>query len=427
MKKYLQIVLLFILAVSVGYYHTQASEDYLPVMKKMAGPGSKITLISEQIYEASHNGEVLGYFDCQSAIGYAGPIDVLVFIDKDGKLKDLTVVKQTETPSFFERVISEGFVKRLIGKEANSRFEIGQDLDGVTNATYTSRAIAEAARQASHHIAVTQFNREVPKTVRFKLPLEDYLLVALLLAVLVFQKFKWKKLRVLTFLAGFLLIGYWQKSLLSLGNFSSLLAGTIPWPNLPFWLVLLFGILLLILITGRNLYCFWLCPYGALSEVLGALGRLGRMNYKPCERSRKRFKGMPLLLAWSALVFAFLMKNPSISSCEIFAPLFAWEGVAAQWLLLPIVLLAGVFVFRFWCRFFCPVGGMLDFLVKCRRNCVQWMGSKLPKKDVKPKLTEAETTEAKPSGKSLIFDGLVLICAVLVVVVLLQNAGIIKP
>lgn len=384
-KKYLQIILLLILVASIVFYTTHASEDYLPDMKKMAGQRSEITPVSGQIYEASQNGEVIGYFDLQSAIGYAGPIDVLVFLGKGGEVKDINIVNQIETPSFFNKVISKKFVENLIGKQANSKFELGQDLDGVTRATYTSKAIAEAVRKASHNIAVTQLNMEVPKTAKNQMPLENYLILALLMVVFIFQKLTWNKFRYLTLLAGFLLIGYWKKSLLSVGNFSSILAGNIPWPNLPFWVILLFGVLLLILLTGRNLYCFWICPYGALSELLGAFGKFGRITYKPCERSIKRFKNLRLLLAWGALVFAFLMINPGISSYEIFAPLFAREGTPSQWLLLPIMLFSGVFILRFWCRFFCPVGGILDFLVKCRRSCVEWLENNLKKRKLHPK------------------------------------------
>lgn len=354
-KKYLPLLLVLILVASIVNYKVAEGNNYLPEMKNLAGQESELERISGQLYRASINGELVGYLDRQSAIGYAGPIDVLVFITSDGKLKDITIVKQVETPSFFSKVIGEGFVKRLIDKDANSPFELNQDLDEVTRATYTSKGIAEAVRKASHHIAESQLNMGVPKTARLNLPLEDYLVLALLLAVFILQKLKLNKLRNLTFLAGFLLIGYWQKSLLTLGNFSSVLSGNFSWQNITFWLILLLGILLLILITGRNLYCFWICPYGAISELLGTFGKFGRMNYKPCERSLQRFKNLRVYLAWGALVFAFVMKNPSISSYEIFAPLFALEGAPVLWLMLPIMLFSGVFIFRFWCRFFCQV------------------------------------------------------------------------
>jgi uncharacterized protein with FMN-binding domain len=358
---------------SIEFYNTHTSKNYLPDMKEMVDQGSEISLISGHIYKAVKNDQIIGYFDQQSAIGYAGPVDVIVFVDKDGLVKNVKVVRQIETPSFFNRVIAKGFVKQFIDKKANSPFELGQDLDAITNATYTSRAIALAVNKASHNIAVTQLKMEVPKTVGFNMPLQDYLVLALLLGVFIVQKLKWSKLRYLTLLAGFLLIGFWQKSLLSLGDFSSVLAGNISWFNPPFWIILLIGVLFLILITGRNLYCFWLCPYGALSELLAVSGKFGRLNYKPCEESVKRFSSLRLLLTWGALVFAFLMNNPSISSYEIFAPLFAWEGTSAQWLLLPIMLFACVFIFRFWCHFFCPVGGILDYLVKCRRSWMKWL------------------------------------------------------
>ena len=400
----------------------------MPYMEKMAGQGSKITLISGHIYEVSQNDQVIGYFDRQSAVGYAGPIEVLVFIGTDGYVKDLNVIKQTETRSFFNKVIAEGFVESLLNKEANSRFVLGEDLDGVANATYTSKGISEAVRKASHNIAVTQLGMEVPKAKVIKPPIEDYLILGLLLSVFVFYKLKWIKLRYLTLFAGFI-IGYWQKSLLSLGNFSSVLAGTIPWENLAFWFFLLLGVLLLILASGRNLYCYWVCPYGALSELLGALGKFGRLNYKPCERSVKRFRHLRLFLAWCALVFAFFMKNPGISSYEIFAPLFAWEGEQVQWLILPIMLFGSIFILRFWCRFFCPVGGVLDFLVQLRRNCGEWLKTGLKKceasLDRADRVDCSSSAPTKLKGKSLIFDIFVLVCAGLILAILLQNAGLI--
>lgn len=371
-KKYLQIILLLILVASTVFYKLQTGRDYLPEMIRMAGEGSELKKLSGHIYEANQNGEVIGYLEQQSAAGYAGPIDVIVFIGKDGKVKDISVVHQTETPSFFSTVLSKGFIDTLLGKNANSQFELGQDLDGVTGATYTSRGIAEAVRKASQNIAVAQLKMEVPQTAKLKITLAHYLIITLLFAVFIFYKFNLNKLRYVTLAAGFLLIGYWEKSLLTLGNIATVISGNIPWQNIPFWLILLLGVLGLIIITGRNLYCYWMCPYGALSELLGSFGKFGRIDFAPCPRSQQRFKQLRLFLAWIALVFAFTMKNPSISSYEIFTPLFALEGTPAQWLLLPIMLLLGVFIFRFWCRFFCPVGGLLDFLVKCRRSCVCW-------------------------------------------------------
>lgn len=268
----------------------------------------------------------------------------MVYVGLDGKIKEVSIVNHTETPLFINKVLNEGFVKGLKERKANSHFELGKDLDGVTRATYTSKGIAEAVRKASHHIAATKLNMDVPKPAGFRMALENFLLLGLLLAVFIIEHLKLYKLRYAALIAGFLLIGYWQKSLLSLGSFSSVISGSIPWQTLPFWLILLAGVLAIILISGRNLYCYWMCPYGGLAELLAAFGRFGHMECKPCVRSLQRFKNLPLFLAWGGLVFAFTMQNPGISSYEIFAPLFAWEGVAAQWLMLPVMLFACVFI-----------------------------------------------------------------------------------
>ena len=56
----------------------------------------------------------------------------------------LSVVEQRETPSWFSRVIGSDYAEKLFGKSYADSFELGSDVDGVTGATYTSRAIADA-------------------------------------------------------------------------------------------------------------------------------------------------------------------------------------------------------------------------------------------------------------------------------------------
>ncbi|CEP66754.1 FMN-binding [Moorella glycerini] len=397
MKRYLAVFLLLLLLTSIFYFKIVTESNYEQLMQELAPEAAGFEHLTGTVYRAfkindQGQKQVLGFISSARATGYAGPIEVLTFIDTTGRVKNLMVTSNVETPSFFARVMSADYLEKFKNKMANDFFEVGQDIDGVSRATYTSRGIAAAVQKSAHYIAASQLALHVPPNKKAILSLEDYSLLALLLMAIILHKFKMVKLRYVTLLGGLILIGLWQKSPVSLGNIATLLAGNIPsLEKIPFWFLLVVGIIVIILATGRNLYCYWLCPCGALMEIAGQLGKAGRLTHKPCPRRVQQLKNLRLMLAWGALVMAFWLANPSISSYEIFAPLFAQEGNAAQWLLLPFMLFVGIIIYRFWCRFFCPVGAILDYLVQLRRRWVNWLPKRLTR-------VEAKTPFSTPSS-----------------------------
>jgi uncharacterized protein with FMN-binding domain len=326
----------------------------------------------------------LGYINSDRANGYGGPIEVAVFLDRNGRVKNLSVMNNIETPSFFLRVMAADFLEVFKGKEVDSYFRIGQDIDGVSGATITSKGITAAVKKSAYMVASSQLSMKLPDKQQIDIPVAGWYILGLLVLVLLCNKFKLACFRYGTLLAGLIIIGFWQKSPISLGNIASLLGGNIPsLEEIPIWFLLVIGVVFLIIFSGKNIYCFWMCPMGALAEFSGKLGEAGKMTYRPCAKRAKQFRGLRLFLAWGAMVVAFMLVNPSISSYEIFAPLFAHEGNPAQWVLLPFMLFIGVIFNRFWCRFFCPVGGILDFFAQLRRGWGNWIKMRVEKRKTK--------------------------------------------
>jgi uncharacterized protein with FMN-binding domain len=373
---------LLILALSIAWYLASGNGDHVGSMKRLVPQATQFLPMQNGIYKAvGKNGDgsaqTLGYIANEQATGYAGPITVMVFIDPEGSLKNLLVVENVESPAFFLRVMAADFPDQFKGKRANSPFSLEDDLDAISRATFTSRGIAEAARKAAHKIAAQEFKLELPPAPRFHFSYEHIAILGLLVLVPALHRLKLAKTRYLTLLAGFLLIGLWQKSPLSLSNISSVLGGNIPsLAEIPFWLILLAGVLFYVVALGRNLYCFWLCPMGAIAEGCAKAGEYGKLTMAPRSRQLQKYKRLRLILAWLALVLGFATLGPSASSYEIFAPLFALQGNKAQWLMLPFFLFLGVFITRFWCGYFCPVGGILDALVKFRTDAIKWLRTK---------------------------------------------------
>lgn len=378
----LSVSALLVLGLSIAWYLTSGGGDYVSSMKTLVPHASQFQPMPGGIYRAVKKNaegtdETLGFIASEQATGYAGPIVVMVFVNSESTLKDLLVVENIETPAFFTRVMAADFPGRFRGKKSNSPFALEEDIDAISRATFTSRGITEAARKAAHKIAVREFGLDVPPAPKFAFSYEHIAILGLLALVPVLHGLKLGKTRYLTLLAGFLLIGLWQKSPLSMSNISSILGGNMPLlAEIPFWLILLAGVMFYVVVLGRNLYCFWLCPMGAVAEGCAKAGEYGKLNMAPDSKQIKKYRRLRLILAWLALVVGFTLLNPAVSSYEIFAPLFALQGNKAQWLMLPFFLFTGFFAARFWCRYFCPVGGILDYLAKVRTDLAKWIKTK---------------------------------------------------
>jgi len=86
-----------------------------------------------------------------------------------------------------------------------------------------------------------------------------------------FRRRRW--LRYIMLLYGFIVLGVWLTIPLSLTNFAAFLLGFGPHlaTNLVIY-ILVFGVIGLALVGGRNFYCFWLCPFVAVQEALNISG-----------------------------------------------------------------------------------------------------------------------------------------------------------
>lgn len=89
--------------------------------------------------------------------GYAGPIELLIGIDRDGRVLGVRVLRHQETPGLgdpIERRRSDwilGFDGRHLGDPPPSRWTVrrdGGDFDQFTGATITPRAVTVAIRRA---------------------------------------------------------------------------------------------------------------------------------------------------------------------------------------------------------------------------------------------------------------------------------------
>jgi Na+-translocating ferredoxin:NAD+ oxidoreductase RnfG subunit len=309
----------------------------------------------------------LGYFAIEKGQGWGGPLHMATVIDKNGVIERVILIDHKETPSFFFKIQRHRFLQQFAGKKVSDPLVLENDIDTVTQATMSSKAITDAVRGGSHAVAKKILNLPIKEEpLAWKFGNNEIILLLLYVVMLIGVMMKIKILRYLTMAAAFIFLGFYLNSAISIGNISSLLLGYFPSfrENMLLWLLLL-GALVMPLILRRNLYCSHLCPFGALQE---STAKISGLNIQLNEKNIRFTKYLVYFLTWLALVLIFLTSNPAVGTYEPFATFFGLEGIGVQWFILPVVVL-GSFVFaRFFCRFFCPVGVVLNLMVKARNS-----------------------------------------------------------
>ena len=88
-----------------------------------------------------------GYVVETSAQGYAGTVTVTVGVSRDGAVTGLAVNRAHETAGLGGRILrDEAFLAQFLGLKGEA--EIGKNIDAITGATVSSRAVARCVNSA---------------------------------------------------------------------------------------------------------------------------------------------------------------------------------------------------------------------------------------------------------------------------------------
>jgi len=317
---------------------------------------------------------IIGYVTVVTEIGYGGPMQIAVAADMEGEIIGVSIANHKETPSFLDRVLGANLMESLVGKSYLDDFVLGQDIDGISGATYTTNAVAQAVKSGSRRLAEAQLGLSVPKAkeddpkIQFGAP--EIILIGLFAVGYIghLKNFKYKKqVRWGSLITGLVFLGFVYNQPLTIAKVNQLLLGYWPqWQTNLYWFLFIGGLLFVFTVDNKNPYCEWFCPFGAAQECLGAIG--GAKPRSP-GRFRTFLKWIQRCLAWGAILFALLLRNPGLTSYEIFGTLFNLTGSSLQFGLLGIILLASLFIHRPWCTYLCPIKPTTD-LYRTFRNWI---------------------------------------------------------
>ena len=296
-------------------------------------------------------------------------IEVAVGVDPEGIITSVTIVRHNEIAAYMNKIVE--IPPQLLGKRCNDPFIVGQGMPQVEGAgpalEHFAQAVREASGRVAHQLDLTQNFAQGPRLV---LGWPELVLALLYGSSFLAYGRKTRfasQLRWGSLIGGFLVLGLWLKNPMSLVHVNALLLGYWPsWQTHVYWYMLVGGVLLPILLTGRSLYCEHLCPFGAIQQGLTGLGHAQR---EMPVRIRFALRWIQRALVWIAILCALIWRNPVVVHYEIAGTLFSRDGRLWQFVLLAVVLVGAMFISRPWCNSLCPIRALTDFS-RLLRRCV---------------------------------------------------------
>jgi len=379
--------------------------------------------LAAPVYQDS---EVLGYLirttDIAPIPAYSGePITLLVGLDIEGRISGLKVTKHSEpilAVGISEQDL-ENYVNQYKGVTVDQKVNLGGEerdgyltIDSITGATITAmvmnatvmksvRRVAASrgiSRQADVSAAVAGIEKGgSPETQppawwlgessepfwvvvwrdRWWQVLVLGVALGLLVFILLFQDWLTRRPRLLRVVrTGYLLftlffIGWYmlaQLSVLHVLTFFNALLHRFNWGSFlvdPMIFILWGFVALTLLLWGRGVYCGWLCPFGALQELIHQLAqRLRIPEYKFPEVVHERLTAIKYIIfvalfGLSLQSIGYAAKAAEVEPFKTAIVLhFNREGIFL-WYALGLLVIA-VFNRKFFCKYLCPLGAALS-------------------------------------------------------------------
>ncbi|CAH2213408.1 FMN-binding protein [Tepidibacter aestuarii] len=327
------------------------------------------------------------------SVGYQSTIEVMSIISKEGNIKQVEVTKEGETPAFFDKIESSKFNEKFVGLSifepiyidnatgyagSSDGIDTNNKVDAVSGSTISSAAIAKAVNDGTTIVASKYFDENVVNPfykMAFGLNELALLLVYIIAALSVYIK-SINRYRKWILLYTAIVIGFKFNKFVTFGMLHSFLNGNCPAINNVSWYLLIIGTTGLILVTGKNLYCLWICPFGATQEVILKFGGLKQIKLNP--KLVKLFRLIPPTLAYLALMIVFYTNETQTLAYDPFGAIFNLTALPIMWMSLPILIFISLFQYRFYCTYFCPVGLILNLIAKLRNKGVKlWKKEKV--------------------------------------------------
>lgn len=136
---------------------SQEAETRIISMENIMSEADSFENIDENITAALSGGVTVGYCVNTTVKGFGGDINMLVGINNDATLAGIDVLSHSETAGLGAKADTKDFEDKFIGKDAilkivKSKTERSDEVEAITGATVTSKAIAKGIEDAFNQV-----------------------------------------------------------------------------------------------------------------------------------------------------------------------------------------------------------------------------------------------------------------------------------
>ena len=366
---------------SLPQYAAQALAGEMSIKQESTIPGDSARKINYfRVCDA--NDKLAGYIFSSENLapeirGFGGKMNLGIHVDTTGRLINFHIIKSNETPAYLN-LLSRPDANDLTWYAHLNERKLFQpqpfeDVHSVTGATVSSEAILSSLQTSAHRFASQVLGQSLEPELEEKSRLANltdthgiYLIVAFALALIVtYRGGFWSRLAVLCL--NLVVGGIILNTQYSSEQIAGILSLQTPAVGLSGAFLLVMGIPILVIFFG-NIFCGYICPFGALQELLGyVIPKRFKPTLSTETMQKARFVKYGILLVVTLVFFSSrnrttLTSDPLISifnfqfwQLSIFGPLL---------LIVTMALIGSVFYTRFWCRYLCFVGAFLSLFNK---------------------------------------------------------------
>ena len=186
-----------------------------------------------------------------------------------------------------------------------------------------------------------------------------------------------KRIRIGFLIYTVIFIGWYSLAQLSVVNvltFVNAVMNNFQWETFlidPLMFILWGFVAVTLLIVGRGVYCGWLCPFGALQDLINQVARYFKVKqWEFPDLVHERLWAIKYVI----LLGLFAISLQSLGQAERFAEVEPFKTVIIlhfqrQWAFLfygILLLILTVFNHKFYCKYLCPLGAALAIAAKMR-------------------------------------------------------------